>query len=412
MKNIIFIIQPILYFIGLYTLYSFKGYPNNAYNGYNQIEFDIYTIIGILWSIFHYVFLFRKNFTKPSDFFIVLYTYLIFFPYVILHGIWGRNDTTYLTDLILLYLPMFIIYNISSIAVVYPSINMTKQKIITASIIFLCLILSLILLNNPTKNASFSLSSSYIRRLEARDIYAGQIFITYGSGIIMNGILPMLAFFSSLYKKRILILLSLSLYILMYYIYGVKAPIIYFIASYILGVFILKSSINKFIKYLICIIIISFYIAWIEFIVFNYSYIEDYLIRRLFYVSSYLIGAYFEYFSSNLNPSILFGNEQITSASMYIGENYLNKIGLNANSNTFLYFLIQYGILGYLLSIAFVGCIFSFFNYVSKKNPLFIYFGFIYSVLILEQSATTALVSSGIGILALFYYITISKQST
>lgn len=402
MNYVVFLARPLAYFIGLYSLYFFKGYYSNEYMGYEQLSFDLFSIFGVLISIIHYLFFFRKVSLRPSDFFIFFYSIIVFFPYVIFNGVWGRVGFSYLFDLAILYLPILGVIGMRVLRVKFPEIYFLRENVGLYILILCALLVVFYLIRNAPESASFSLLDSYTRRLEARVEYGSGTLIAYASAIVMNGVLPLLAFLGVVRRNIILILFPMVLFVVFYYVYGVKAPLLYIFLSYALGIFLTYSSLDSFIKSIFTLLVLVFIIAWLEFMLTEYSYLEDYLIRRVYYVSSYIVGAYLELFDSE-DFSRFTGLGEIGSASMYVGETFLGKEGLNANTNTFLYFLIQYGILGYFLSIVFVGIVFSFFDSLYKKNKIFIYLSFIYTLLILEQSAATALLTSGVGVLAIVF---------
>ena len=80
--------------------------------------------------------------------------------------------------------------------------------------------------------------------------------------------------------------------------------------------------------------------------------------------------------------------------------------GLNANTNAFIYALGSGGTPLYLGIITLVCLILAILDlkYRKTNNPILIFTAFLYSILILEQSATTALVTSGLGIIIAFSF--------
>jgi hypothetical protein len=220
----------------------------------------------------------------------------------------------------------------------------------------------------------------------------------------MNGLLPLMVFIGILRRKFAYILTGLIFYVVVYYLYGVKAPVLYMLFSGGFAYFLRRSSgFAAFYKSIYYMLLSIFIFAWIEFWVFDYSLVEDFVVRRIYYVGSYLIGAYFDALSST-DFSWMSGLVIEGPASMYIGEDFLGLPGANANTNTFLYFLLQYGIFGYLFSIALVGVVLLLLNSLRSKSDVFVFLSLMYAVLVLEQSATTALLSSGIGVISTFFF--------
>lgn len=409
MKYVTFLLKLVLFLSTLFFIYFFSGFKRNEYLGYKQISFDGYTLVGVLVLLIQYTLVFRKPLNKPSDFFVLFYSLIVIYPYTVLHGIWGRSGFDYLSDLFLLYVPFLLVITIRTIKIRFPQKYISREKASIYFLIFFVICICTYLVINSPSSASFSLINSYVRRLEARELYGAGTLVSYASAMAMNTMLSFIAYYGVVRKKIVFITIPIFFYLVFYYIYGVKAPLFYIFLSYLLGVFVTFHNIKSFTRFLFTGFIVLVLLASLELLITGYSYFEDYIIRRVFFVISYLNGAYFELFNSADFP-VWTGLPEIKSASMHVGEVYLGRPGLNANTNTFLYFLIQKGIVGYVLISILVGLIFSFFDVLSRTNPLFIFLAFIYALLILEQSATTALVSSGISLVVALFFFSSPKQ--
>lgn len=410
MRGFFAILKSIAYVANLVGLYYFYGYYSNEYQGYGQIVFDFEFLVAFLVAILFSSFLMGRGYKKPSDFFLLLYGLIVIVPYAVFSDIWGRGGT-FVVDLILLSIPFFCILFICNMEFKLPEFSVAREGVVAKIILLVSLLTVVMLLLNRPESASFSLADSYTRRLEARDVYGIGTIQAYLSAMVMNGVLPILTFFGVFWRRMIFLFAGGFLYLGFFYIYGVKAPIIYMIFSGFFAYSLRSGGDGRHFYGSIGYIFLGcFAFAWLEFLIFGYSYLEDYLIRRLFYVGSYLVGAYFELINSNIF-SWGYGLVVPTSKSisMYVGEYFLGSPDINANTNTFLYFFAQHGFFGYLFVIFFVGCFLSFLNSLRFKNKIFIIISIMYSILILEQSASTALVSSGIGLLIMIFYI--SKKS-
>lgn len=111
---------------------------------------------------------------------------------------------------------------------------------------------------------------------------------------------------------------------------------------------------------------------------------------------------FFEFMSSDHTSWTLLGGAiEDKPISLLVGENFLGMEGLNANTNAFVYSLGAGGLPYYFLTIVMVGVVFLILDsaFLLKNNPSFICLGFSYAILVVEQAATTALLSSGIGML-------------
>ena len=88
--------------------------------------------------------------------------------------------------------------------------------------------------------------------------------------------------------------------------------------------------------------------------------------------------------------------------TMVMGE-YLGDPTLNANTNSFLYALGSTGWGGYIFDVLLVCAVFNFMDrlYIGRRDPALLWLGFLFSLLLVEQSSKTALVSSGIALAVL-----------
>lgn len=403
MKYIVNLLKSVIYISSLFGIYYIHGYYSNEYYGYGQISIDFESIIVLLIAVVFASFLIGKEYRKPSDYFLLLYGLIVMVPYSIFHSIW-KNDFGVGYGLVIISIPFFCIFSICGFDFKASRPSFISERLLTKIILLFSVMAFMALLLNRPATASFSLADSYVRRLEARDVYGSGTFYAYIASIVMNGVLPLLAFVGVMQRRFFFIFCGLLLYVGFFYIYGVKAPIVYMFFSGAFAYSLNKSgSENKFYNVIYYLLVSCLIVSWIEFFLFDYSYLEDYIIRRIFYVGSFIVGAYFELINSN-EFSWISGFATHDSISMYVGENVIGVPGENANTNTFLYFLTQSGIPGYVFVICLVGFFLCLLNSLRAGNKLFVLFSLLYSMLILEQSATTALLSSGIGLLSMFYY--------
>lgn len=403
MRYIVDLFKSMIYISSLLGIYYFHGYHSNEYAGFKQINFNFESVVALLISTVFSSFLIGKKYKKPSDYFLLLYGLIVIVPYSILHSVWG-GDYGAFYGLMIVFIPFLCILIICKINFRAPRITVFSESFMTRMILILSFMAVMALLLKRPATASFSLLDTYDRRLEARDVYGSGTFYAYIASIIMNGVLPLLAFVGVMRRRFYLIFSSFLLYVAFFYMYGVKAPIVYIFFAGAFAYSLRKSGDdNNFYDVIYYLLIACLAVAWLEFLFFDYSFLEDYFIRRIFYVGSYIIGAYFELISYN-SFSWVSGFSTSDSISMYVGENVIGSPGENANTNTFLYFLAQFGLPGYIFSIVLVGFFLCLLNSLKINNKLFVLFSLLYSMLILEQSATTALLSSGIGLLSIFYY--------
>ena len=205
------------------------------------------------------------------------------------------------------------------------------------------------------------------------------------------------------------ILVAIACWISFFYLLGVKAPLFLIALSSYLGVIIRKKKSGNFFTHVAYAMLSVLFLALFEIFLFNYFYIAGYFIRRVFTVPPYNISAFFDFMkqANTTQWTPMLGINSTEPATFFIGEHFLNMDGLNANTNAFIYALGSGGTPLYLGIIILVCLKLTILDlkYRKTNNPILIFTAFLYSILILEQSATTALVTSGLGILFAFLFV-------
>lgn len=393
-------VKSAVYCLNIFLIYYVQGFENNERFGYGWINIGYGYAFALILAILFASYLIHRKYEKPSDYFLLLYGLIVVAPYMLLYDIWGGGWRY----LLLIVAPFFLVMLICGLRFRVPTVSVILEDNVVKGWLLVSLIIVVFLLLNRPLSASLSLADTYVRRLEARALYGSGTLVAYMSSIVMNGVLPLLAFVGVRKKNILLCFFALLIYLVFYFIYGVKAPVLYMLFAGVFAYFLRKDGGGGKFYWLIYYIFVSlFAVAWLEFFLLGYSYAEDYIIRRVFYVGSYLIGAYFDVLDG-VDFSWVSGIPTSKPASMYVGEVVLGQPGTNANTNTFLYLLAQHGIGGYVLAITVVSGVLASLNSLRFKSEVFIFLSLMYSVLILEQSATTALLSSGIGVLTVCFY--------
>jgi hypothetical protein len=260
---------------------------------------------------------------------------------------------------------------------------------------------------NSPPSVGFDIITSPERRLEGRELYTAGSLIAYALGMCMNGIAPYLAFKGVINGRRLLFLTALGSVIFFYWLLGVKAPVMYVLMGYLVGLLVRRNNLPLLIKYYILIIIGLYFIVLIEWSLFdNYSIVADFGFRRLFPVQAEVQGYYLDFLMSDAPSawSWLIGiPDQSFQITYYIGEKYFGNTSSNVNTNAFLYAFSENGLLGYFFSILFISTFLVGLDrlYRSTLNPTYLLLGFVYGALVTEQSFSTAMVSSGVGLLFL-----------
>lgn len=258
------------------------------------------------------------------------------------------------------------------------------------------------------QQGGFNIATSYVRRLAGRENFQAGAITTYIFTMVLNGVTPFLAFLGIYKRKYWLVVVSILFAIYAYWLIGTKAPVLMVGVMGAAGWFFYRSSAPNFSVRLLLLILMVLVLALMEYTISGYSYLADYFIRRAFAVVAQIQAAYFDYALNHFNLiNWLIGNgdQHGISISMYIGDWYFGDPNTNANTDTLLYSLLQNGIVGWMVAIAFIAGAYSILDNLFKKRGIVeaIGIGLLYAVLLAEQAYSTAFLSSGIGLLTLVY---------
>lgn len=400
--------------IGLLAAYDLQLAETNEYMGYRSFPLDLSYIICSGAGVFVIGMLMPTTIKMPSDFFTFLYGLFVLLPYASLFPI--RNSVEFLDFLfffVVLAAPFFAI-RLSSFAV--PALKvpaLITSETVIISLVILCIAGVCFALSTPPASAGFDLATAYDRRIQGRDIFPAGTPLAYLNAAIVNGFAPYLAFVAGWQRRGWLLAFSLLSSLAFFYLLGLKAPLLFIAVAYVIGYSERVAKLSRMSRNIYILLLVAFILFIVEYYLSGYSYIGDYFIRRALSVPAWLSSAYLDFMASSENPtwSPLQGVNSSQPITFLVGEVFLGFPGLNANTNAFIYQLAAGGIPMYALTILLVASVFALLdaNYKCTRNPALVYLGFSYSILLTEQAATTALVSSGIG--ALIMLVTFSGVS-
>ena len=408
----VFVVLCLIAIMLLY-LYICVIQPENKYLGMQPYMFGSDNFIILIFGLLISTIAFPRVIGEvplPSDFFRLIYIIMVLFPNIVLWQITGFITLLGEIGLVsILALPLFF--------VIIASYLTNKKNIKTKRVYFFggrkyFFIGIVVFICIPTilfyGHQLFSLSfvDSYTRRIEARAIFFTGSLQGYILSVSINGIAPMLGFMASKYRRWELLALAIILSFIGYAIIGVKASLQYVFILMLSGYFLNKISSKKFFYFILIGILILFILASINLLVFDNVVLIDILIRRAFAVPAQLQACYYDYIF-NLNHFSWFASSS-EPISFTVGYFYTHDINTNANTNTFLYFLGQYGFGGYIINILLICLFFTTLDSLYKQflDSGFIGVSIICSLLVIEQSFTTVLVSSGIIFLLIVCYFT------
>ena len=218
----------------------------------------------------------------------------------------------------------------------------------------------------------------------------------------MNCFVPYIAFISRKNNNFFLSSICLCIAFLSYWSLGFKSILAFTLIFFLIGSLYFKSKLDSLPKILLSILIFICIFSILEFLILNTSLVNQLIIRRVFVVPAFLQNAYFfEIFNLDLYELFYGINNQLKSFSdvtYYIGVLHLDTPLANANTNTFLYFLLKFGLIGYLICLIFTYIFYIILNnlYRLGKKEESIFIGCIFGILVCEKSFTATLISSGI----------------
>ena len=331
-----------------------------------------------------------------------LYLFLVYIPYFLFYSV-KQNATLSFTDAILVTSPILIVFCQSKVnRDLLSSRGFYKDSFFDYLLVIIGIVSAVFTLIYAPKSSSFDLIE-FERRMEAREVYTGAL--AYLNEMVMNAIIPFIAFKSIYNRKYWLAIMPLALVLVFYYCYGVKSPFVVMFLSFIGGIIASRKDHKKIVLILAFCSIALGLLAYFEFYKYEYSNIIAYVFRRLHYVMAFNVEAYLECFANpNFSWLGLWGMKIQMPASIYIGEVFLQSQNLNANTNTFMYYLIQYGLPGYVFSLLSVWAILIFFDSWNEQTPTKSFIAGIFCLMIMEKSFTTSLISSGMLVLILLHY--------
>ncbi len=379
----------------------------NEYLGYLVVSYgatDIFLMAGVLALL---VLQLKNGVRLPSDFFCFIYIIFVLMPFCVLFKIRGEID-----DGVLIIGSFFLVFPL----VVFSLTRRISYKVMfsgflswrwTMYALFVLLAISVwLLMSSGIPSSSFDVDSSYDRRLEGRDAFQTGAIASYIVSMVSNSVLPLLAFWSGYSRRAHMFILAIAGCLLMYFYLGVKAPFLYVVIGFVFSLAVRSGAIVHSKRLFAYAVLLAFSLFFVELMVLDYSYIGDYLLRRAFAVPPFLVSAYLEmFFNSSGYWDLVSGVLVDQPVTMVMGE-YLGDPALNANTNSFIYALGSGGVGGYVLDILLVCAVFNFMDrlYIERSDPAMLWLGFLFSLLLVEQSSKTALVSSGIALVLLISF--------
>lgn len=378
----------------------------NAYMGMKPWDMSLAGYVGFATGLPIVAWVASRTRGRPSDFFRLFYGTIAVTSFLVLHPVVGPLPVTAIfAGLVLLFLPLLMLEILDAI---FPALKV--KGVIGSTWVEVLVVLALVVVvmsaaTHPPASAGFGLDTSYDRRLEGREIFGAGSWLAYGLSMTMNGLAPYLAFRAGLRSRVFLFGVAVVAVCFFYWLLGVKAPLAFVIAAAVMGVFVRKGRLPSIGRYFLAAVLGLGLVVIAEWVLFDgYSLVADYFFRRLFAVQAEVQSHYLQFLlSEKVVPwSWLYGSfDRDFAATYYIGEHYMDNAESNVNTNAFFDQLAAKGFIGYIYALVLVPLILVIFDrlYRSSRNPSYLFLGFLYGLLVVEQAYTVAMISSGVGVL-------------
>lgn len=408
-----------LWALGIMSLvvYKLQLQFTNAYMGYLPIALNLtYVSIAALLSII-LGFLMPPRLERPSDFFLIFYAVFVMLSFVFFAA--AANQSGILSFLFRIAISLVPLITVSLAG------KSRWELIIPLTLRWETLIAILFTLAfsgvayaaySSSSSGGFSIIDAYERRTIGRDNFQAGSLVAYLNVMTMNGIGPFISFLGGFMNRKSFALLAIGFSVVFFYSIGVKAPIAFTALAWVIGVGVRTQNLSALLK----IIVFSTALLFIGFLIeyFNYgrSEIGEFFFRRVYVIPGFDIERYMDliYERGSAMWSPLNGIQSDLTITYLVGATYFGSDQANVNTNAFTYALAQSGYVGYVLVVFAVTFFFKLLDalYEGSGNAGYVFIGFLYAILLAEQAATTAFVSSGVGLLFILMVLSGSGRSS
>lgn len=396
-----------------FIVYNLQLQFTNAYMGYLAIEFDVRFVATVLVCCVGLGMMMPVRMSKPSEIFLVLYGTFVVLSYVVFYD--GASEVSFggfVFRLLLTLLP-FLVIKMSDRARWKLIIPLDlKRETMTAILVSIAFSGVAVALYSSSSSGGFSIADAYDRRMVGRDVYEAGSLVAYLNVMTMNGVNPFLAFIGGLLNRKLLLAISLAFAAVFFYSIGVKAPTAFAALAFLIGVGVRTGNLSILFNMILLATTLLFAGFLVEYSMGGYSEIAEYFFRRVYTIPGFDIQRYMEliYERGTAIWSPMRGIQSDLGVTYLVGATFFGSDQANVNTNAFTYALAAGGYLGYAAIVFGVAAFFKVLDalFAGSGNAAYQYIGFLYAILLAEQAATTAFVSSGVGLL--FFLVVLSGR--
>ncbi|MCW1244308.1 hypothetical protein OC610_07815 [Pseudomonas sp. SAICEU22] len=398
----------------LYLLYDYMGASQRGLDGLELV----YLMFLALGSSL----LCGSSISKPGDIVVVL-LFLIVVPHALVLN--GAN-TFYPEASPFSGLSVSVLMGVALISIVNkvkfrPDTGQPNSGVRYLSIVSVIniIVLAFILL----KSASFfslDFSGQYVRRSIARDIFSPGSIEGYIASIGTQAFFPVLFAWGVYKKSKFFFWLGVINVLVLWGAFGQKYPFIVILFVYaLMTYFRYNGKVN--ISWLLFGALGLLIAGCLEFELMGYSYLNDYLIRRVYTVPSTMLGAaelFYDSFGingySDTSIGLLSGVSKSESITFRIGEYIYNNPETNANVNFFAVAYLRLGYTAVIVETFIVSVIVMLLNFLYMKRSIFIAMpvALLFGTKIVEQSLPTVLLGSGVSFMLLLLMLMASSSES
>lgn len=381
----------------VYQLYGYMGATYKVVDGYLLVYVFVLAISSSV--------LCGSRISKPGDIVVVLLFLIIVPPALVLNGanIFFPDASPFSGVCLSVLMGVLLVALINKIKFSGSNNNGAGGSTYLLLISWLNIAVLTFILIRSFSYFSLDFSEQYVRRSIAREVFASGTMAGYMASIGTQAFFPVLFAWGVYKKSRYFFALGIINCLVLWGAFGQKYPFIVLIIIYVMMTYFRHcGKIN--VSWLLFGVMGLLVLGAFEFEVFGYSYLNDYLIRRIYVVPSTMLGASELFFQSygvnNYSDTaigLLSGVEKTETLTFRIGDYIYNNPETNANINFLALAYLRYGYVAAVIEALIVGLLVMALNFIYMRRSMFIAMpvALLLVTKVVEQSLPTVMFGSG-----------------
>lgn len=387
------------------------------YRGAGIVKLDVYKVILIFFSSLVSSYVCSSELKSPGDIFLAIYTVTVAPVAIVLSS---ASIYKVETNGFYIFVVLFSLVLLASVNKIKLR-KSTHEYIINHGLINVLLLINLmaifIVLLYTRDFFSFDYETYPKRRQSAKLVFSSGALRSYFISIFIQAVYPLLIMLACITKKKRYVIFLLLNVATLWGGFGEKYPVIVSLfVSFCFYIYAKKE--NLLLIYLLLPFFGLMFIGGLEYQLTGYSYINDYILRRVYAVPSVLNDAvhlYSERFDVSYYCDSLIGRlyclEKSQSVTYLLSDKILNLKEMNANVNFMAMAFLRMKYIGVFFEVSVLMFFIFLLNYFyfKRKNMIMVSVGLLLGIRLIEQSLLTSLVSSGIVFLYFFALVSTKK---